>query len=225
MSRLALLVRKDFAAMWRDKGVMLAAPCFALTCVIVASFALRRVGYTESDLRAMTPGVLMLVFVFSSAAVLTHSFLGEWKSRAFEGILLAPIDPLVIYFSKFLVNMTLLACLLFLVVLSHAIFFGAQIMGLVPELFLSLVLAAVGFVAVGTLLASVASSGRAREFLLSVILFPLIIPFVYAAVNVARDVLEQGGINYGGFWFMFLLAISVLSVFVSALLFEFLARS
>jgi len=56
-----------------------------------------------------------------------------------------------------------------------------------PGLLLVILLGSIGYIAVGTLLASMAIQARTRDVLLPILLFPVAIPVLIAAVKPAKD--------------------------------------
>jgi heme exporter protein B len=60
-----------------------------------------------------------------------------------------------------------------------------------PGLILVIVLGSIGYTAVGTLLASMAVQTRTRDILLPILLFPLAVPVLIAAVKASSGYLQQ----------------------------------
>lgn len=194
---------------------------FSLLLVVVSSFSFRQVGYTASDLAALTPGILIVTFLFSGMVILHYSFSVEYENHALQGVMLSKASPGSIYFSKLVTNFLCFSVLQFFVLLSHSLFFGAELWPAFVELMQLSMLFGLGFISLGTLLSSMSVSSKSKEILLPIILFPLLIPLAAAFVFLARELLTDGALGYGGFWFSLLVVFNVIALVLSLYLFEF----
>ena len=222
--QLLLLVKKDFRCLGRAAPQLVATLGFALLLVVVASFAFRQIGYGESDLQALTPGIVWLIFLFSGVIGLNYSFLTEQENDALHGVLLTPVDPFLVYLAKCICNVVFLVVVQLLVVLAHSLLFSVALVPLLMPLLLVIFLAAVGFAAVGTLLSAMAVHSRSREVLLPIMLFPLCLPLLAGAVFLTREVLASGSLDTGTFWFSLLCGFNVICLTLSWVLFEHVTR-
>ena len=89
----------------------------------------------------------------------------------------------------------------------------------IPELLLIAVLATLGFAAVGTLFSAMAVNTRSRETMLPLLLLPVAIPVIIAAVVATRGILDGTPFGELGQWWQLLLAFDVIFLVLSSLLF------
>ena len=223
-SKFALLFRKDMLCIWRAKSLIVATASFSLMLVVVASFAFRQIGQSATELQALTPGIIWLIFLFSAVVGLNYSFLSEREESAMHGVLLSSVSPAVFYLSKFTSNLLFLVFIQALVIFSHCLLFGVSLAGGGILLLGVTLLSAVGFTALGTLLSAMAVYSRAREVLLPLMLFPLSIPLISASVILTREVMQTGSIELGGFWFLLVCGFDVISLVLAWALFEHVIR-
>ena len=94
------------------------------------------------------------------------------------------------------------------------------VLACLPQLALVTFLATVGFSAVGTLLSALATSSRMREMLLPILLYPIWIPILLAAVRASGDVLAGKGLVEAWGWLRLILAFDLIFVTVGVLLFD-----
>jgi heme exporter protein B len=89
-----------------------------------------------------------------------------------------------------------------------------------PGLILVILLGSEGYVAVGTLLASMAVQARTRDILLPILLFPVIIPILIAAVKASNGFLT--GIPFAELtnWIYLLIAYDVIFTSVAFMVFD-----
>lgn len=177
MLRAAL--RKELLLQWRTRSHFVAVFVFGAAALLLFSFA---IGPNAAALRLFSGGFLWLGLLLSSTLTLADSFHAEMENRALEGLLLLPADPRALFYAKAIANwlqLTLLgvALLPVMVVLYDA----------APEDPLRLlgvvVLGAAGVSAPGTLYAAMTSQLKAKQTLLPLLLFPLIVPALLASVK------------------------------------------
>ena len=192
-----VLLCKDLLLEWRTRARLNALVFFALATLLLFSFAL---GPDTKLLQRHAAGYLWLAILFSSVLSLAESFRVEQENACLDGLRLAPADARAIFLSKALGNGLLLVVLGVLLVPVMAALYGVRItLGLGP-LALTLLLGCMGLSAPGTVYASIASNARARDVLLPLLLFPLIIPALLAAAKATNLVLQGDPMNQLGSW-------------------------
>jgi heme exporter protein B len=87
-----------------------------------------------------------------------------------------------------------------------------------------LVLGTVGYAAVGTLLAAIAVNTRAREVMLPVLLLPLAVPVLIAAVQATGALLEGASLADAQGWIRILVVYDLVIVAVSVLTFDYVVE-
>ena len=92
---------------------------------------------------------------------------------------------------------------------------------LIPGLLLVVLLGSIGYVAVGTLLSSMAVQTRTREVLLPVLLFPVIVPVLLAAVKASSGFLQNLPMNEIWPWLNILIAYDVIFTAVAFIVFDY----
>ncbi len=224
MRHLTILLSHDIRLLLRANHVLVATFGFAFLLIVVSSFSFRYVGITAEQIRLTTPGILWVVFLFTSVIGLNHSFAFEKELGAIRGVLLTPVDHGTVYLAKFMSNLIFLFLLQSFIILVHGIFFGVDYFGNLAELLLLSLLVVVGFSSFGTLLSGIAASLNGRDILLPLILFPVCIPLVIAVVELTRELLLGGSLNFDSFWFTLLCVVDVIGVIVSWVLFEYVVN-
>ncbi len=136
----------------------------------------------------MTSGVLWVTFVFAGTLGLNRSLAVEKDRGCLDGLLLAPVDRTAIYFGKMLANLIFMLMVAVIVLPVYSILYNTNLFN--PGLMLVILLGSEGYVAVGTLLAAMAVQTRTRDILLPILLFPVIIPVLVAAVKASGGFLE-----------------------------------
>lgn len=208
-----MVLWKDLVLELRTREVMTAMVLFALLVLVVFNFAFELRPVDEA---VVAPGVLWLAFTFASMLGLNRSFVAEVDRGSVDGLRLAPIDPSLLYLAKMAGNASSIFLLQMLTVPLFALLFNRPVVvaGLAPVLLLG----AVGLASVGTLFAAMAVHTRAREVLLPLLMVPVIVPVLIAAVRASSLVLAG---EPTGSWLGLLLAFDALYLALGSLLFEF----
>jgi ABC-type transport system involved in cytochrome c biogenesis permease component len=93
-----------------------------------------------------------------------------------------------------------------------------------PVLLLIVVLGVIGFAAVGTLLSSMTVHARGREMLLPIVLLPVALPLILAAVNGSRGILANELAESWAIWPAVLLAYDIAFAAAAYMLFDFVVE-
>jgi heme exporter protein B len=184
-SALRALIWKDLTAEWRSRENLSAMLIFALLVILIFNFAL------ELDIDAqesLSAGVLWTTFVFAGTIGLNRSLAVEKDRGCLDGLLLAPVDRSVIFFGKAGGNLLFMLIVEIIVLPVYSFLYGTAVFQ--PGFLLIVLLGSIGYVAVGTLLATMVVQVRTRDILLPIILFPLALPVIIAAVKASQGFLS-----------------------------------
>lgn len=216
---LLALYWKDLVAELRTREVVNASLVFSLMVLVLFNFAF--------DLRferaaAAGPGVLWVTFTFAGVLTLGRAFAREQDRGTLEGLLLAPIDRATLYLAKVLASVTFMVLVEAVSLPAFVALFGVAVDW--PLASLVLLLGTVGFAGIGTLLAAMAANSRAREVLLPLLLFPLVVPVLIATVKATGQAL--GGPSPDDHpWLGLLVAFDAIFLTVPLLTFEYVLEA
>lgn len=218
------LLKKDFKLLYGIKHQFYSILVFALVQVVVASFAFKKLGFGDTEILQLTPGIIMLIFLFTAVVTLNTSFVQEKEGDALVGLLLTGIDSALIFLSKFLINFSFLLLIQVLIVSLLSLFFNLMLFTYGYQLFLILFLSAFGFVSLGTIFSAIAVVTPGRELLLPLLLFPLVLPLIAAAVFLMQNLFNFDVIDFNNSWFQLLIVYDVVAFVLSLVLFEYVLR-
>ncbi len=209
------ILRKDLLVEWRGKQGFPVMMVFALLIIFLFNFALQLTPDLQAGLAA---GLLWVALAFASTLGFNRSSSSERETQALDGLLLAPVDRSAIFFGKFLSNFssTILVALILLPVIS--LFYGQNLLQL--PLILVVLLGLGAYTSLGTLLAALSIQARTRDVLLPVLLFPLALPILIAAVEASRGVLAGQTLAENQSWLLLLVAANILFAAAGLTLFE-----
>lgn len=208
------IVRKDLLSELRGREVLASMFVFSLISLFVFSFSFE---LRVENVAEVVPGVLWVAFAFTGVLGLGRSFIREKDQGCLDGLLLCPIDRSVIYMGKALVNFAFISIVeLVILPLAFGLFNLRFPVALLPIVFLG----TVGFASVGTLFSAISVHGRGREALLPVLIFPIVIPALIAAVRLTGGLIDGQPWPEMSHWLSFLVAFDVIFTTIAFLLFD-----
>ena len=179
------VVWKDLQAEFRSRELFSAMLVFSLLIILIFNFAL------ELDIKtrqSVTSGVLWATFAFAGTLGLNRSMAIQKDRGCLDGLLLAPVDRSAIYFGKVISNLAFMLIVEAIVLPVYSVLYNINLFQ--PGLLLVILLGSIGYVGVGTLLAAMSVQTRTRDILLPILLFPVVIPVLLAAVKASSGYLE-----------------------------------
>lgn len=212
-----ILAEKDLKMEFRSRQAFLTTLFFALLVLIVFQFAFDPGSHATQQ---AAPGILWVALLFPGIIQLNRSFQTEMEEGTLHGILLSPIGRGTFFLGKFLANWSFLIAIDLLILVLFIVFFNFSFELTLLWMVLLIFLASAGFTAVGTLFAAMVSSIRTREVLLPILLFPIVIPLILAAVNGTQEVLLREEFRFLSQWIKLLAAFDVIFLAASFLVID-----
>lgn len=199
-----LILAKDLKLTGRRRGWALSVVVFALLVVLVFSFA---AGPNSRMLRQLAGGLMAFALLSASVLTLNESFRQEEERQGLLGLRLLGVSPSAVFVGKAAANAVLLAALGPVLVPAGIVFLDLTPSGTgLLRLAGIWVLTAAGLAAPGTLYAAMSNRTSARDVLLPVLLFPLVVPVLLGSSRAFGLALEGDPMHQLGSWFGFLLA-------------------
>lgn len=211
---------KDLAAELRSRELLSAMLIFALLVILIFNFSLQLDRTTRES---VTAGVLWVTFAFAGTLGLNRSMAIEKDRGCLDGLLLAPVDRSAIYFGKAISNLAFMLIVEVIVLPVYFIlynprnFFNPGFLGVI-------LLGSIGYVAVGTLLSTMAVQTRTRDVLLPILLFPLVIPVLVSAVQASMGFLSGQPFEEILPWLNLLLVYDVIFVAAAFMAFDYVVE-
>lgn len=213
------ILRKDLLQEFRSKAVIVATVFFATIVLFILALAL---GPEQGILQRAAGGMLWTSLAFASVIASAQSYQNELQAGAWQQLLLYPLPRFTLYLGKLFANWLYL--LLLAVLIS-----GVVLLFLVGTLpldggflfILTLLLGTLGLSIIATFYAALTANLRARESLLPVLMFPIIIPVLLATVRATNELLRSGALMVAADWLRFLAGFDLIYLLICALIFRF----
>ena len=188
---------------------------FGAVSLLLFSFA---IGPDARALRLYAGGFLWLAVLLGSTLALAETFALETEQGALEGMLLLPIPARTMFYAKAIANCLQLFLLgLFLLPMMVVLYDAGT--DRIVMLVLILLLGAGGLAAPGTLYGAMVAQARARGALLPILLFPLVVPVLLAAVKASSLVIVGDPMGQTRSWLVLLTAFNAIYWSLCGLLF------
>ena len=214
LAQVLAILWKDIRCELRSKQTWISMGLFALLVLVIFNFAF---DLRVDNKAAIAPGALWVAFVFASLLGLGRTIASEQEQGSMDRLLLCPVDRKAIYLAKLLGNMLFIGVV---EVVALPIFAALFDVPLFTGALLPIVLfGTLGIATIGTLFSAIAAATQARELLLPLLVFPLIVPVVIGAVR-ATGSLMVPAVNEPP-WFGMIVAFDVIFLSVSTLMFEY----
>lgn len=210
---------KDVVAEWRSREMLSAMLVFALLVIIIFNFALELDPTTKAD---VTAGVLWVTFAFAGTLGLNRSMAIEKDNSCLDGLLLAPIDRSAIYFGKTIANLVVIWVVAAIIIPIYSILYNLNLFN--SGLLLVVFLGSLGYASVGTLLASMSIQTRMRDILLPILLFPVVLPVLIAAVKASTGYLQGLEVAEIQAWLNLLIAYDIIFIAVGFMVFDYVVE-
>jgi heme exporter protein B len=232
VAKTTLLIRKDLLVETRARDTLPPMLAFCLTVALLLAFSLpgntvmqdvMEVPIGTVALADVIAGFLWITILFGGLIGFARTFEVERADGALDALLLVPLDRSGLFAAKALSNLVYIAVVEIVLVPVFALFFSLELGADWLVLVLVIALVDIGFVAIGTLFASLAAQTRSRELILPVLALPALVPIFIAAVELTSDLFAGGGLGAVAArgWFGILLLFDLVFVTVGALAFEF----
>jgi heme exporter protein B len=183
-----LIARKDLAVELRTKESLNAAGAFAIVILLLFSFAF---DPGPEEVREIGGGLLWLVFIFAGALVFNRSFARELPNDCLDTLLASPLSPASLLIGKAFANFVMLLAIDVVSLLVFGIFFNVNWTRHVGELSLVFALGTWGVSILGAVFGALTVNLRLRELMLPIIIYPLLIPLLIAAIELTKLLLSN----------------------------------
>jgi heme exporter protein B len=219
-------LRPLLAILWKDtlleirtKDMTTTLIIFSLLVVIIFNIA---IDPSPASAALVAPGAIWAAYAFAGILGLNRSFILEKDRGSLEGLLLLPVARETLFIGKMVGNLLFMLLAEAIMYPVFAVLFNLPIFHL--GFAAVALLATVGFATVGTLFSAMAVNTRAREVMLPILFFPVVIPIILGAVTSSRIVLIGGALSEVSVWLQIMLVFDVLFLVMSTFAFEYVVE-
>lgn len=180
MLRMAWMVfLKDVRMEFRGKEALNASLAFALVVLILFSFAF---DPTSEQIREITGGLLWILFAFSGVLLVNRSFVREQANDCLDILLVSKVPASALLLGKTWANLVFILMVEGVCLPVFSVLYNINLFQLPLWLAGVCLLASWAIAILGTVFAAMTVNLRLRELMLPVMLYPMIIPALAAAM-------------------------------------------
>lgn len=233
MTTLASDWRRGWAVAWKDlvtekraKAAFNAMAFFAVLVLFIFSFAIGpdAPGFEGGGLTLLQylwPGLLWVAIFFTGVLAFGRSFQVETQSGGLEALRIYPGDKKAVYLGKLAANLVLLVAMELVLIPVAAVLYNLDLWSKLPAVLGVVALGSVGLVTVGTFYAALTANLRAREVMLPVLVFPILVPVVVAAVEATALIVHGDPFGELSIWLRVLALADLVLLVVCTITFEY----
>lgn len=188
-----VICAKDLQMELRSREVVLAMAYFGVLVVLIFSFAFP--VFTGAVSREqVVAGILWISITFAGTLGLQRAFEREKEGDCIRALLLSPVPRPSIFLGKVFGMLLFMTVLEAVVLPAIFLFFNVELpLASFLVLVLTVVLGTIGYAVVGTLFAASLLRARSKDILLTIMLFPIILPVLMAGVKATSLILLPDG--------------------------------
>ena len=216
--RIGAILWKDFTSERRTKANFNAVLFMAVLTLILFGFAL---GPETQALRDAAGGVMWLTILFSGVLAFNRSYEQELEGGSMDSLLLYPGQRRSIFVGKVIANLAFVLLVEVVLVPLATILYDLPMWRVAGQLAGVLILGTIGFVTLGTFYAAMASRIRAREVMLPLLLFPMLIPLLVGAVEATTAMLAGDLMGDSRVWVRLMVIFDAIFIVICLWAFDF----
>ena len=214
-SQVKALVYKDIILEWRSKYALNSILLYVVSTVFVCYQS-----FNSVDSRVWNT-LFWIILLFAAINAMNRSFFQETSNRYLYYYSL--VSPKAIILSKIIYNSMIMLLLTSIAFIVYNLIFRNVIDNLFIYL-LSLFLGSISFATVFTMVAGISSKAGNNSTIMAVLSFPVIIPLLIVLINLSKSAIGLGDSMENFRDITVLIAINVITVTISLLLFPYLWR-
>jgi heme exporter protein B len=214
----AIILAKEVRAEFRARELLNTTLVFAFVVIVMFSFAF---DPTAAESRRFGPGLLWIALLFAGSLMLQPSFAREHANDTLDALCLAPVSPFSILLGKIAANFVFLTVCEVVLLPVFAVLYNVPLLPVLGRLVLVLMLGTFGLTITGTVFSAVAAQARMRELLLPLLLLPVLVPLLLAAVEATAGLLADTP-EFQRTWLEILIGFDVIFFTASWLLSDYL---
>jgi heme exporter protein B len=206
------VARKDLAIEFRTKESLNAAAAFSIVILLLFSFAF---DPSSEDTRTFSGGLLWLCFAFAGALIFNRGFARELPNECLDALLASPLSAGSLVVGKAMTSAVLLLVVEAVSLFVFGFFYNVHWWVKPLELVGVFVLATWGISIVGSVFGALTVNLRLRELMLPVVIYPLLIPLLIAAIELTN--LSLGNQAVGGTDYLWVRVLIVFDIIFTSL--------
>ncbi|MGX1751890.1 heme exporter protein CcmB [Sphingobacterium sp. NPDC055346] len=209
------LIYKDVVLEWRSKYAINSILLYVVSTVFVCYQSFKSVDTIVWNT------LFWIILLFAAINAMSRSFIQETGSRHLYYYSI--VGPKAIILAKIIYNSLVMILMTAIAFIVYNLIFKTEI-GNLPVYLLSILLGSISFATVFTMIAGISAKAGNNSTIMAILSFPVIIPLLIILIKLSRSALMGGFLSSSWADIAVLLAINVVTIAISLLLFPYLWR-
>ncbi|KAA8484404.1 heme exporter protein B [Arcticibacter tournemirensis] len=215
LGQVRYLIKKEIVLEWRSKYALNGILLYVVSTIFVCYLSFKQINPVTWN------ALFWIIMLFASVNAIAKSFLQENKGRQLYYYSIASARAIII--SKIVYNILLMLLLSVIAIAFYSLVFNNPIGD--PLFYLLSVLAgSISFASVFTMISGIASKANNSGALMAILSFPVIIPLLIVLIKFSKNAMDGLDRSVSLDEIGVLLAINIIVITISLLLFPFLWR-
>lgn len=215
LQQVKTLVYKDIVLEWRSKHALNGILLYVVSTVFVCYQAFKSVDTLVWN------ALFWIIMLFASINAISRSFVQENQNRQIYYYTL--VSPHAIILSKVIYNTLVMLVLSGIAYFAYSVTFSNPVGN--PLLYgFAVLLGSISFASVFTMISGISAKAGNNSTLMAILGFPVIIPLLVVLITLSQHALDGAPRSESADEILVLLAINVITVTISLLLFPYLWR-
>ena len=179
MSAFFALLKKDLMVELRQLEAGATLLFLSTLLTTIAAFGVNNSFLEPAVIRSLSPALYWMIFVLTASVTIGKTSEYDQQLRAIDGVILSGVSLPAVFAAKMVSNLVLIVTGQLLTLVLFSILLNIDLSGIVAPLLVVILLVALAYSSLVTLLSGMTSSSRIRSLLLPLIALPLLFPLFF----------------------------------------------
>lgn len=216
MKEIRFLISKEIALEWKTKYAFNGLLLYVISTIFVCYLSFKQIIDPPT-----WNALFWIIMLFASINAVAKGFMTESRGRMLYYYTLTSAEAVII--SKTVYNILLLLVLSLINLIFYSVFIGNLVQDM-PMFLAGMLLGCMGFAGIMTLISAIASKAGGNSTLMAILSFPILIPLLITIIRFTKNAMDglAWSVNYK--FLIILIALNLLTMALSYLLFPYLWR-
>jgi len=216
VKEITFLIKKEISLEWKTKYAFNGLLLYVVSTIFVCFLSFKQIIDPPT-----WNALFWIIMLFASVNAVAKSFMTETRGRLLYYYTLTSAEAVII--SKTIYNILLLLLLSIINLLFYSIFLGNLVED-IGMFIIGMMLGCMGFASIMTLISAIATKAGGNSTLMAILSFPILIPLLITIIRFTKNAMDGIGWNVNYKFLVILLALNLLTMTLSYMLFPYLWR-
>jgi heme exporter protein B len=216
MKEIKSLLQKEIMLEWKQKYAFNGLVLYVISTIFICFLSFKQIIDPPT-----WNALFWIIMLFAAVNAIAKSFLTESRGRQLYFYSIASAQAVII--SKVIYNLVLMLVLSLFNFIFYSLFIGNIVQDM-PMFIMGLLLGSAGFASVMTMISAIASKAGSNSTMMAILSFPILIPLLITIIRFSKNAMDGIGWNVNCQFALILVALNLLTIALSYILFPYLWR-